>query len=131
MTNERAPHPRLPVVRRILLPLALGFLCCLMALAALCGLICLIVGGLSLFVDLSGILSMELGGETVRTTAQKAAFMGLGAAMVCLGSGFLWQYRRDSPGGALLCFVGLLVLLGAISLVTGSANILSLGGPAR
>ena len=106
----------------------LGILCTIMALSALIGVATLVLGLLSLGVNLEGVLKMHLCGAEVHTAAQKLLFAALGAAMTLLGVGFLWLYRRGSIGLALLVFVAFLGLFAAIGWLSGSADILSAGG---
>ncbi len=128
MANNPIPQRRLPVVQIVLLTLW-GLLTALMLLAVVVGLACAALGLVSLLVDLGGVLEIRLGGEVVRTTAQKSELIALGVVLVGLGVCFWRLNRRGSLVGALLCYIALLALFGAIAWATGSAEVLSVGGP--
>src|SRR5262245_60891986 len=125
MENNPIQRRRLPAV---LLPLW-GLICALMLLSAIIGLGCVVLGMLSLFVDLSGFLEMQLGGESVRTTTQKVRFMAIAAVMASTGIGFWWLSRRGYVVGALICYAVLMALFLAIAWATGRADLISVGGP--
>jgi hypothetical protein len=105
-----------------------GVICLLMLLSAVAGLGCVVLGILSLGVDLSGVVQMQLGGEVVRTTTQKVLFTTVGAGMALTGIAFLWLHRRGYIGRALIVFALLVGLFAVIGWWTGSADILSVGG---
>jgi hypothetical protein len=111
----------------VLIPLW-GFVCFLMLVSILAGLGCVILGMISLFVDLSGALEMQLGGEVVRTTEQKVHFMEIGALMAVAGIAFWWLHWRGYVGRALIFPAILLGLFLTIWWLTGSTNIISVGG---
>jgi hypothetical protein len=128
MENNPVQRPRLPVVlQAILLPLW-GLLCGLMLLSAVVGLGCVVLGLLSLFVDLSGFLEMQLGGESIRAAAQKVQFTAVGAVMAGTGIGFWWLSRRGYVVGALICWAVLMALVLAIAWATGRADVISVSG---
>jgi hypothetical protein len=116
---------RMPI---ILLPIW-GVITGLMMLSALLGLGCVVLGALSLFVDLSGLLSMRLGGEIVRTTTQKLLFMAVGAVMALAGIGFWRLNRRGYLVSPLICLAVLLGLFLVVALVAGRGDVISVGGP--
>jgi len=129
MENNPIQRRRLPAVLQVVLLPLWGLICALMLLSAIVGLGCVLLGMLSLFVDLSGFLGMQLGGESVRTTAQKVQFMAVGAAMASTGVGFWWLSRRGSVVGALICYAALMALFLAIAWATGRADVISVGRP--
>src|SRR5262245_433598 len=128
MSNNPVPRLRFPLALQVLWFLFLGILCGVMLLSALIGVVMLVLGLLSLGVDLGGVLKMYLGGAEVRTAAQKLLFAALGAVMTLAGIGFLWFYRRGYIGRALLVYAALMGLFLAVSWLTGRADILSVGG---
>jgi hypothetical protein len=132
MENKSMPPHRPPGVLRVIL-LALGSLLwaligALMGLSAIVGLACAVLGTLSLFVDLNSSLEMQLGDESVRTTAQKILFAAVGAVMAIAGIGFWWLRLRGHFWGALLCYAVLLGLFLAVAWTSGSASVISVGG---
>jgi hypothetical protein len=122
---------QLPWPLLLLLQILWALISLLMLLMAVIGVICLALGALSLVVDLSRFLEMQLGGEPVRTTAQKALFAGVGAVMALTGIGFWWLRQRGSVAGALICWVLLLVLFLAVAWTTGRGEVISVGMPAQ
>jgi hypothetical protein len=120
---------QLPVVVQGILLVLWAIICGLMLLSAIIGLVCVVLGIVSLFVDLSGFLDLQVGGEAVKTAGQKLLFIAVGAGMATTGIAF-WRLRgRGYIGGALLCYALLLGLYVVVALATGSPNILSVGGP--
>src|SRR4051812_19717350 len=99
MENKPVQRRQLPVVLQVILLPLWGVLCGLMLLSAVIGLGCVVLGMLSLFVDLSRLLEMQLGGEPVRTTTQKVLFTAVGASMAITGITFWWLSRRGSVVG--------------------------------
>jgi hypothetical protein len=128
MENNPVQRRRLPVVLQVILLPLWGLICGLMLLSAIVGLGCVVLGMLSLCVDLSGFLEMQLGGESVRTTTQKVHFMALGAVMASTGIGFWWLSRRGYVVGARICYGVLMALFLAIAWATGRADVISVGG---
>jgi hypothetical protein len=94
----------------------------------LIGLGCFVLGLVSLLVDLSGVLEIQLGGESVRTTGQQILFTAVGAGMSVTGIGFWWLWRRAYTGRALLVFALLLGLVLVAAWVTGRGDLISVGG---
>jgi hypothetical protein len=99
-----------------------------MLLSAIIGLGCVVLGMVSPFVDLSGFVELQVGGEPVRTTRQQALFTAVGAGMAITGIGFWWLRGRGHVGRALLVWAALVGLFVVIGWLTGSPNILSVGG---
>jgi hypothetical protein len=128
MENKPVQRRHLPVVLQVILLPLWGLLCGLMLLSAIIGLGCVVLGVLSLFVDLSRFLDMQLGGESVRTTSQKLLFAAVGAVLASTGTGFWWLSRRGYVVGALICYAVLMALLLAIVWATGRADLISVGG---
>jgi hypothetical protein len=128
MSNNPVSRRQFPLVLQVLWFLLLGIICGIMLLSALIGVVTLVLGLLSLGVDLGGVLKMYLGGAEVRTATQKLLFAALGAVLTLAGIGFLWLYRRGYIGRALLVSAALMGLFVAISWLTGSADILSVAG---
>jgi hypothetical protein len=130
---EKKPGHRrdLPLVLGLLWGLIWGLICLFMVLSAVIGLGCVAFGTVSLFVDLSGLLEMALGGEVVQTTAQKILFAAFGAVMAGCGIGFWWQSRRGHPVRALIFCTVLMGLILVLGLVTGQRSVISVSGPRR
>jgi hypothetical protein len=128
MSNNPVSPRQPPLVLQVLRVVLLGIIAGIMLLSALVGVVCLVLGLVSLGVDLSGVLKLYLGGAEVRTTAQKLLFAALGAVMAVAGIAFLWLSRRERVGRALMVFAALVGLLAAMSWLAGSGNILSVGG---
>jgi hypothetical protein len=128
MENQPVQRRQLPVVLQGIGLLLWGFLCALMLLSAIIGLGCVLLGMLSLFVDLSRLLDMQLGSASVRTTTQKVLFAVVGAVMASTGIGFWWLNRRGYIAGALICCTVLMGLFLAIAWATGRADVISVGG---
>jgi len=128
MSNNPVSPRQPPLVLQVLWVVLLGIIAGIMVLSALAGVVCLILGLVSLGVDLSGVLKLYLGGAEVRTTAQKLLFAAVGPVMTVAGIAFLWLSRRERVGRALMVFAALLGLLAAMSWLAGSGNILSVGG---
>jgi len=127
METNPAPSRQFPVVLQALLLPLWALLCMFMLVSTLIGLACIL--GVVLFcVDLSGVLEIQLLGESVQTTRQKVLFTALGAGMAVAGIGCWWLWRRDSVGRALIVCAVMLGLLGMIAWLTGSVQILSVGG---
>jgi hypothetical protein len=126
MENEPVQRQH-PVVPQLILLLLWGVICLFMLLSAIIGLVCFVLGVISLGVDLSGVLEVRLGGESVRTATQKVLFTAVGAVMAIAGIAFLWLHRRGSIGRALVVFAVLTGLFVVIGWLTGSADILSVG----
>jgi hypothetical protein len=128
MENNPNQFGRLPVVLQGILLTLWVLICGLMALSAIIGLGCVVLGLLSLFVDLSELLEIQLGGEPVRTAIQKVQFMAVGAVMASTGIGFWWLSRRGYVVGALICYAILVAVFLAIALASGRADVISVGG---
>jgi hypothetical protein len=128
MENKPVQRRQLPVVLRVILLPLWGLICGLMLLSAIIGLGCVVLGTISLFVDLSGFLEMHLGGESVRTATQKVLFTAVGAVLAITGIGFWWLSRRGYVVGALLCYAVLLALFLAMAWATGRTDVISVGG---
>ncbi len=128
MSNNPVSPRQRPLVLQVLWAVLLGLIAGMMLLSALGGVVCLILGLVSLGVDLSGVLKLYLGGAEVRTAAQKLLFAALGAVMTVAGIAFLWSSRRERVGRALMVFAALMGLFAAISWLAGSGNVLSVGG---
>jgi WD40 repeat protein len=93
MENKPTQPGSLPVgLRVILLPLW-WLMSLLMLLVAILGLITIVVGVISLFVE-GGFAGMHLGGEAVRTTTQKLLFTAFGLALCISGIVFWWLRQR-------------------------------------
>jgi hypothetical protein len=122
---------QIPWPLQLLLQFLWALISLFMLLMAVVGVLCLALGALSLAVDLSRFLEMQLGGEPVRTTEQKALFAGFGAAMALTGIGFWWLRQRGSVAGALLCWAVLLGLFLAVAWTSGRGDVISVGGPAH
>jgi hypothetical protein len=122
------PLPRRPLAALLqgTLLLLWGVVCLFMLLSAVVGLVCVVLGILSLAVDLSGVLQMQLGGEVVRTSTQKVLFTTVGAGMALAGMVFLWLHRRGHIGRALIVFALLVALFAVVGWRTGS--VISVGG---
>ena len=101
-------------------------MCLVMAMWAVLGLICFIVGGISLFVE-HWPLELSLGGTPVRTTMQKALFTFAGAATFAIGVAFWWLYRRRSVLAAVLMYVYMVLVGLALAWATGSNEFISIG----
>ena len=129
METKAGQRRELPLVLGLLWGLIWSFICLLMLLSAVIGLGCVVLGTVSLFVDVSGLLEMDLGGVVVRTTAQKSLFAAFGAVMAGCGIGFWWQSRRGHPVRALIFYAVLMGLFLVVGLVTGQRNVISVGGP--
>jgi hypothetical protein len=127
MANKPGQRRQLPALLQIILLLFWGAISLLMLLSAVIGLGCVVLGVVSLFGDLSGVLEMQLGGEPVRTAGQKVLFTAVGAGLALAGIGFWWLYRRDHVRGALLVYAVLMVLCLVIGWRTGRADIISVG----
>jgi hypothetical protein len=127
MATDPLPRQPLAAIWQALLLLLWGTICFFMLVSALIGLGCLVLGLLSLIVDLSGTLTIQFGGKPVQTVAQKLLFTGVGAVMAAAGIGFLWLCRRDSIRAALVLWALLLGFLALLVWLTGSAQILSVG----
>jgi hypothetical protein len=128
MENNPNQRRQLPVVLQGILLTLWVLICGLMVLSAIIGLGCVVLGLLSLFVDLSGFLEMQLGGEPVRTTTQKVQFVVVGAVLASTGMGFWWLSRRGYVVGALICYGILMAVFLAIAWATGRAEVISVGG---
>jgi hypothetical protein len=128
MENNPNWFRRLPVVLQGILLTLWVLICGLMLLAAIVGLGCAILGLVTLFVDVSGFLEMQLGGEPVRTTTQKVQFLAVGAVVASTGIGFWWLSRRGNVVGALICYGILVAVFLAIAWATGRADVISVGG---
>jgi hypothetical protein len=128
MDNKPVPRRQLPMVLQVPLLLLLGVICGFMVLAGLIGLCCVVLGLISLGVDLSGTLTIQLAGAEVRTTTQKLLFTALGAVMALAGVGFVWLARRDHLGRALILWALFLGGFALIGWLTGNTQIVSVGG---
>jgi hypothetical protein len=128
MENKPVQRRRLPLVLQVILLLLWGLICALMLLSAIIGLGCVVLGMLSLFVDLSRFLDLQLGGESVRTTLQKIQFMAAGAVLASTGIGFWWLSRRGYVWGALICYAVLMAFVLVMAWVTGRADVISVSG---
>lgn len=105
-----------------------------MLVAGLCGVNFVVVGILSIFVDL-GEWGPRLGGEPAETLPQRVAFLGVGAAVIAASIVFFWLNARNRSGAAVLLLLGLLIASSAIGWITGihdvSGGLGSMGGVGR
>jgi hypothetical protein len=101
-------------------------MCGVMLLSALLGLVCFVVGTISFLVE-RWPLELYLGGAQVQTTAQKALFTGVGAALCVIGIGFWWLRHRGYIVGAVVLYAAVAVLVLALVWITGSSDLISLG----
>jgi hypothetical protein len=131
MENNANWFRRLPLVLQGILQTLWVLICLVMVMSAIIGLGCVILGLLSLFVDLSGFLEMQLGGEPVRTTTQKVQFVVVGTVVASTGIGFWWLSRRGYVVGSLICYAILVAIFLAIAWATGRADVISVGGAKR
>jgi hypothetical protein len=115
------------VILLALLSLIWALISGLMLLSAIVGLACVVLGALSLFVDLNGVLEMQLGGDSVRTTTQKVLFTAVGAVMAVTGTVFWVLRQRGYVVGALLCYAVLLGLFLVVAWTSGRADVISVG----
>jgi len=125
MESNPPQRRQLPLgLRVVLLPLW-WLITLLMVLSAVLGLVCVIVGVISFFVE-GGFLGMRLGGEAVQTPTQKVLFISVGAAVGVAGIGFWWLRQRGYVVGALIVYALLLAFVLAIGWFTGGSSIISL-----
>jgi hypothetical protein len=103
-----------------------GLMCGVMLLSAVLGLVCFVVGAISFLVE-RWPLEMYVGGALVQTTAQKALFTGIGAALCGIGIGFWWLRQRGYIVGAVVLYAAVVVLVLALAWITGSSDLLSVG----
>jgi hypothetical protein len=130
--NRRMPKPDQPpegfrVILIALLSLLWSLIGGLMALLAIVGLACAVLGALSLFVDFNGVLEMQLAGEPVRTSTQQVLFTGVGAVLTITGIVFWVLRQRGYVMGALLCYAAVLGLFLVIAWMSGRADVISIG----
>jgi hypothetical protein len=116
----------IPMVLKGLGGIVWVFVCLAMAMWAVFGLICFIVGGISLFVE-RWPLELSLGGAPVQTTPQKALFVFAGAVIFTIGVAFWWLRRRGSVLATVLMYVYVVLLALALAWATGSNEIISIG----
>jgi hypothetical protein len=126
MQNEHAQHRQVPAVFLGFWALYWGLLCGLMLLLVAIGLVCLVVGLLSFFIE-GWSLEMSLGGVQVRTPAQKALFASTGAGLALAGMMFWWLRARGHITAALVLFAVLMGLAYALTWVAGSSDLISIG----
>ena len=119
----------LRVILLFLWSLIWAMMSALMLLVAIIGIACVVLGVVSLFVDLGTFFDMQLGGQSVRTPTQKGLFAAVGALMAITGIGFWWLRLRGSVVGALICYGVLLGLILAVAWTYGRGDVISIGGP--
>jgi hypothetical protein len=97
-----------------------------MLLSILLGLVCFVVGLLSLAID--GLpLQLNLGGSLAQTSAQKALFAAAGAALSITGIVFWWLRQRSYTVGAVVLFLAVILIAAVLTWVTGSSDLISIG----
>jgi hypothetical protein len=116
----------IPMILQALGGLIWGMMCLVMALSAVLGLVCFIVGGISLFVE-HWPLELSLAGRPVQTTMQKALFTFAGAVIFTIGVAFWWLRRRGSVLAAVLLYVYVVLLGLALAWATGKNELISIG----
>jgi hypothetical protein len=125
MTNEPVPRRQLPTVVLGIWAVIWALMCAVMALSVVVGFLCMVVGTLSLFVERLA-LQMILGGAPVKTTGQKAIFIGVGATLCGVGIGFWWLRQRGYVAWAVVLYAAIAVLALVIAWTTGSSDLLSI-----
>jgi hypothetical protein len=128
MNDNPDERGQLPLVVRLPLLILWGTICALMSLSAIIGLVCVVLGAVSLLGGLEGLVVMRLGGMPIQTATQKGLFMVVGLAMVATGAAFWWQARQGTVIGALIWWGALMALFLAIAWAFGSSNVISVGG---
>jgi hypothetical protein len=126
MNTKPDRRREIPMVLQALGGIIWGMMCLVMAMSAVLGLVCFIVGGISLFVE-RWPLELSLGGTPVRTTMQKALFTFAGAVIFTIGVAFWWLRRRGSVLAAVLMYVYVALLALALAWATGSNEVISIG----
>jgi hypothetical protein len=99
-----------------------------MLASTIIGLGCVVLGMISLLVDLNGFLEIQIGGEPVRTTEQKLLFTVVAAGLAFTGIRFWCLWMRGYTLRAVLVCVLLLTLILLVAWTTGRGDLLSVGG---
>ncbi len=126
MEHKPVRFIRLPLSLQVILLILWGCVRMVMLFSAILGLVCVIVGTISLFVE-GRFLEMQLGGEVIETTAQKLRFTAVGAALCVSGVAFWWFRKRGHLVLPLMIYVVLMALVLAAGWTAGRSDLISLG----
>jgi hypothetical protein len=126
MEHKPVQFTRLPLSLQVVLLILWGMVRMTILFSAILGLVCVIVGTISLFVE-GKFLEMYLGGEAVQTTTQKLRFTAVGAALVISGVAFWWFRKRGHIVVPVMIYVVLMALVLAAGGFSGRSDLISLG----
>jgi hypothetical protein len=121
---HESPPPRrqLPPGLRVVCFVLWWFISLLMMVLAVLGLICVVVGVISFFIE-GTFLGTSFGGKAVETAAQKVLFTAVGVACVVAGLGFWWLRQRGYVVAALIVCALLLAFTFAMKWIAVSESI--------
>lgn len=123
---DSTPRRTVPAVLLGLWALIWGLMCGAMLLSVILGLVCFVVGLLSLVLgDLP--LQMNLGDSLVQTAGQKALFAAVGAALAITGSLFWWLRQRGYTAAAVVLYLAVTLVVFVLTRVTASNSLISIG----